>query len=74
MSIGTENSWPNAQCKDGNLQSPIEIDPRKTDFEKMGFEPFVFKGYNQTPKRVKLMNAGFTIKAIFDFDEVPQVW
>ena len=36
-----QNGWPNDKCKSGSKQSPIEINPQKTDFEMSVMDPFL---------------------------------
>ena len=64
-----QNGWPNDKCKSGSKQSPIEINPQKTDFEMSVMEPFLFENYNQMPKSSRLTNTGQLIEANFIFDD-----
>ena len=72
--LGNQNGWPETQCKDGNKQSPIKIDPTLDDFEIIDdAQPFSFVGWDQVPKSSKLMNAGKLLKAIFEFEKPAMV-
>ena len=60
FSIKGPTNWQ-GYCQTGKSQSPIDIQTRK--LEEKTFQPFIFKGYDKLPKKLKLTNNGHTVQA-----------
>ena len=46
--------------------SNIDIDPKEIDIVKTKKEPFVFIGYNQTPRHLALKITGFSLTVFLE--------
>ena len=60
FSIKGPTNWQ-GYCQTGKSQSPIDIQTRK--LEEKTFQPFIFKGYDKLPQKLKLTNNGHSVKA-----------
>ena len=49
-----------------NCLSNIDIDPQEIDIVKTKKEPFVFIGYNQTPRPLALKITGFSLTVFLE--------
>ena len=59
---GPEN-WPGI-CTTGTFQSPINIESQNTT--EIEEKPFIFHGYDVTPKNAEISNNGHTVGITFE--------
>ena len=57
------NQWPGI-CNTGTLQSPIDINSQNAT--KIEEKPFIFHGYDVTPKNAEISNIGHTVGITFE--------
>ena len=57
-----------------NCLSNIDIDPKEIDIVRAKKEPFVFIGYNQTPRTLALKITGLSLTVFLERDDSSMVF